>query len=60
MIFPIMLHVNNMHILFNVLFQLRIAPGLEKLFGTRKFTMMYLFCGFFGNLVSLMVNPMKL
>lgn len=58
--FPIMLHANTLHIFFNLFFQLRIGFGMEKQFGHRKFCLLYIFCGFLGNLLSVMVDPMKL
>jgi hypothetical protein len=54
------LHANTLHIFFNVFFQLRIGFGMEKQFGRKKFTMLYLFCGFLGNLLSVVMDPMKL
>lgn len=57
---PIMLHANVLHIFFNLFFQLRIGCSMEKQFGRRKFCMLYLFCGFFGNLMSVVKDPMKL
>merc|ERR1719491_131148 len=55
-----MLHANALHIFFNVFFQLRIGFGMEKQFGRRKFCLLYLFCGFLGNLLSVVSNPFKL
>jgi len=60
LIFPMMLHANALHIFFNLFFQLRIGFGMEKQFGRRKFTIIYLFCGFLGNLISVAADPMKL
>merc|ERR1719221_12764 len=57
---PMMLHANALHIFFNIFFQLRIGFGMEKQFGRRKFCLLYLFCGFLGNLISVAVDPMKL
>jgi len=57
---PIMLHANALHIFFNLFFQLRIGFGMEKQFGKKKFCMLYLFCGFLGNLLSVVMDPMKL
>merc|ERR1740117_356231 len=57
---PIMLHANALHIFFNVFFQMRIGFGMEKQFGRKKFCMLYLFCGFLGNLLSVVMDPMKL
>eukprot|EP00929_Paragymnodinium_shiwhaense_P084623 TRINITY_DN45265_c0_g1_i1.p1 TRINITY_DN45265_c0_g1~~TRINITY_DN45265_c0_g1_i1.p1 ORF type:complete len:385 (-),score=83.47 TRINITY_DN45265_c0_g1_i1:73-1227(-) len=57
---PIMLHANVLHIFFNLFFQMRIGFGMEKQFGRKKFCMLYLFCGFFGNLLSVVRDPMKL
>jgi len=57
---PMMLHANALHIFFNLFFQLRIGFGMEKQFGRRKFCLLYVFCGFLGNLISVMTDPMKL
>jgi len=57
---PMLLHANALHIFFNIFFQLRIGFGMEKQFGRRKFCLMYLFCGFLGNLLSVVANPFKL
>jgi len=58
--FPIMLHANALHIFFNLFFQMRIGFGMEKQFGKRKFCLLYIFCGFLGNLLSVAFDPMKL
>lgn len=60
LLFPVMLHANTLHIFFNLFFQLRIGFGMEKQFGHRKFCLLYIFCGFLGNLLSVLVDPMKL
>jgi len=60
MFLPMMLHANPLHIFFNIFFQLRIGCNMEKQFGRRKFCLMYLFCGFVGNLLSVVADPMKL
>lgn len=57
---PMLLHANALHIFFNMFFQLRIGFGMEKQFGKRKFCLLYLFCGFLGNLLSVVANPFKL
>jgi len=57
---PMTLHANTLHIFFNIFFQLRIGFGMEKQFGRRRFCLIYLFCGFLGNLLSVAVDPMKL
>mmetsp|Transcript_86719 Transcript_86719/g.245547 ORF Transcript_86719/g.245547 Transcript_86719/m.245547 type:complete len:252 (+) Transcript_86719:3-758(+) len=57
---PMMLHANPLHIFFNIFFQLRIGCNMEKQFGRRKFCLLYLFCGFMGNLLSVVADPMKL
>ncbi|CAK9112588.1 unnamed protein product [Durusdinium trenchii] len=57
---PMMLHANALHIFFNLFFQMRIGFGMEKQFGRRKFCLLYMFCGFLGNLISVAVDPMKL
>jgi len=57
---PIMLHANALHIFFNMFFQMRIGFQMEKQFGKRKFCIIYMFCGFIGNLLSVAFDPMKL
>lgn len=57
---PMTLHANALHIFFNLFFQLRIGFGMEKQFGRRKFCLLYMFCGFVGNLLSVAADPMKL
>lgn len=57
---PMLLHANAMHIFFNMFFQLRIGFQMEKQFGKRKFCLLYVFCGFLGNLLSVCFDPMKL
>lgn len=51
---------NALHIFFNLFFQMRIGFGMEKQFGRRKFCLLYMFCGFLGNLISVALDPMKL
>mmetsp|Transcript_50794 Transcript_50794/g.107790 ORF Transcript_50794/g.107790 Transcript_50794/m.107790 type:complete len:393 (+) Transcript_50794:199-1377(+) len=60
LILPMLLHANALHISFNLFFQLRIGFTMEKQFGRRKFCLLYLFCGFLGNLLSVVSNPYKL
>jgi len=60
LLLPMTLHANTLHIFFNVFFQLRIGFGMEKQFGRRRFCLIYLFCGFLGNLLSVAADPMKL
>mmetsp|Transcript_52562 Transcript_52562/g.122283 ORF Transcript_52562/g.122283 Transcript_52562/m.122283 type:complete len:485 (-) Transcript_52562:70-1524(-) len=57
---PVMLHANLTHLLFNVFFQLRMGFGMEKQFGSAKMMLFYLSCGFFGNLMSVLIDPYKL
>ncbi|CAD7956006.1 unnamed protein product [Amoebophrya sp. A120] len=57
---PMMLHANGLHIFFNLFFQSRVGFGIEQQLGTKKFMILYLFCGYFGNLVSILVDPYKL
>jgi len=57
---PMMLHVSILHLLFNLIFQLRIGFGIEKQFGRRKFGLLYLSCGVLGNLMSVAMSPFKI
>jgi len=47
----------RLHIFFNLFFQSRVGFGVEEQLGTRKFMLLYLFCGYFGNLVSVLWDP---
>eukprot|EP01042_Synura_sphagnicola_P031240 gene31240-40219_t len=48
---PIMLHAGVLHVLCNVLIQLRIGGYLNLVFGNLKWSMIYIFSGVFGNIV---------
>ena len=48
----IFLHVNLMHLLMNVFFQLSLSPRFEIELGSQKFTTLFLSAGILGNLVS--------
>lgn len=60
LLMPMTLHANALHIFFNLVFQLRMGFVLEKQYGSRKFCLIYMFCGFVGNLLSVASDPMKL
>jgi membrane associated rhomboid family serine protease len=55
-----MLHANGLHIFFNLFFQSRVGFSVEQDLGPKRFMMLYMFCGFFGNLISVLVDPYKL
>jgi rhomboid protease GluP len=53
----IFVHFNVLHLLLNVFFLLLVGNRLEKIIGSRKFLLLYLLCGFFGNLLTLALGP---
>jgi len=53
---PIILHAGVIHILLNVLTQLRLGQ-FEKLWGSRRFGSSYIMAGFGGNLLSCISQP---
>eukprot|EP01090_Pellita_catalonica_P023754 TRINITY_DN9955_c0_g1_i1.p1 TRINITY_DN9955_c0_g1~~TRINITY_DN9955_c0_g1_i1.p1 ORF type:complete len:379 (-),score=38.49 TRINITY_DN9955_c0_g1_i1:362-1459(-) len=53
---PIFLHAGLLHILFNLLFQLQCFQ-LERLVGTIRMAILYIFCGIAGNLGSCIFLP---
>lgn len=57
---PVMLHANLTHLLFNIFFQLRMGFGMESQFGKWRFALLYTSCGFIGNLISNLWDPLKL
>jgi len=52
LILPIMLHMNNMHIVGNLGIQLAIGFRLEKFIGWGQMIFFYILCGLAGNLLS--------
>eukprot|EP00928_Gymnodinium_smaydae_P045754 TRINITY_DN30460_c0_g1_i1.p1 TRINITY_DN30460_c0_g1~~TRINITY_DN30460_c0_g1_i1.p1 ORF type:complete len:376 (-),score=68.50 TRINITY_DN30460_c0_g1_i1:94-1149(-) len=58
---PVFLHANLGHYAANALVQMRFGYTLEKHLGSKgRFAALYLLSGFFGNLYSTAVDPMKL
>jgi membrane associated rhomboid family serine protease len=51
------LHAHLLHLVFNMLAFILIAPTLERLLGTRAFVLVYIACGLTGSAVSLWSNP---
>jgi len=54
---PIMLHAGVIHLISNVLIQLRVGGYLNLVFGTPKWTWIYLVSGVFGNMCSCIFLP---
>ena len=52
------MHANFTHILFNMLALWMFGMELEHVWGSRKFFIYYLLCGFGGGLANLLVAPM--
>lgn len=52
------MHASFTHILFNMLALWMFGMELEHVFGSRKFLIYYLLCGFGGGLANLLVAPM--
>lgn len=49
---PIFLHVSIIHIVFNLLTQIKIGIDLERTFGSLRAGILYILCGIGGNLLS--------
>jgi len=49
---PIFLHVSLVHIVFNLMMQVKVGMDLEKSFGSIRIFLLYILCGVAGNLVS--------
>lgn len=49
---PIFLHVSIIHIVFNLLTQVKIGIDLERTFGSLRAGILYILCGVGGNLLS--------
>jgi len=54
---PIFLHGSLLHIAFNTWVLFDVGPGVEALYGSRKFLVLYVLTGAFGFLVSFLWNP---
>ena len=48
------LHIGLIHILFNMYMLFAFGPVVERMFGSARFTLIYLWSGLFGSLVSAM------
>lgn len=57
LITPIFLHGGIMHLAVNSYFMFRIAPRLEKTFGTPRFAAIYFLSGLGASLFSFVLNP---
>ena len=49
---PMFLHVSIVHIVFNLIMQVKAGMDLEKTFGSVRLGLLYVICGVGGNLVS--------
>jgi len=54
---PVFLHAGFLHLAFNMLFLYSIGPGLESLFGHRRFLGVFLCAGVLGNVASFAFTP---
>jgi len=50
------LHIGLIHILFNMYMLFAFGPVVERMFGSARFTLIYLWSGLFGSLVSAMYH----
>ncbi len=57
---PIFLHVGIIHLLLNMVMQLRLGYGLEKQFGSLRIAPIYIMSGIYGNLVSAIFLPTRI
>ena len=54
---PIFLHVGIGHIVMNLLMQIRVGRSLEISYGALRIAPIYILCGVFGNLLSVIFVP---
>ncbi len=54
------LHGNLMHLLFNTMVLLDVAPSVEEMYGTSRFLTLYLFTSLTASLASLWYHPIAL
>jgi rhomboid protease GluP len=54
---PIVLHGNLLHLAFNSYALFSLGPEAERIFGTRRFLVIYLIAGFAGTLASFILSP---
>lgn len=54
---PIFLHAGILHLLMNMIMQVRVGPSLEKAFGTVRIAIIYMLSGIFGNISSSIFLP---
>jgi rhomboid protease GluP len=57
LITSIFLHAGAMHLIFNMYALYVLGPQLESFLGKGKFLTIYLFSGFLGNLLSMVLSP---
>nr|WP_281374228.1 rhomboid family intramembrane serine protease [Halobacillus locisalis] len=51
------LHIGTLHLLMNMLALFYLGNAVERIYGSWRFTVIYLFAGVFGGLASFMLNP---
>nr|WP_255534782.1 rhomboid family intramembrane serine protease [Halobacillus sp. GSS1] len=51
------LHIGFLHLFMNMFALYYLGTAVEKLYGTRRFTWIYLLSGLFGGVASFMLNP---
>ncbi|KAJ1633694.1 hypothetical protein T492DRAFT_979197 [Pavlovales sp. CCMP2436] len=57
LITPIFLHADVRHLLFNSISLFNLGPTVERIYGTKRFLLLYLASGLVGNLVGLEYGP---
>lgn len=57
LIMPIFVHIGWQHLLMNTLTLYFLGHLVEKLWGSRRFLLLYLFAGMFGNLLTMFLKP---
>ena len=51
------LHIGTLHLLMNMLALFYLGSAVERIYGSWRFTVVYLLAGVFGGLASFMLNP---
>ncbi|WP_174734127.1 rhomboid family protein [Mesobacillus harenae] len=54
---PIVLHIGLLHLLMNTIALFYLGPLVERLYGSGRFLLIYLFAGFSGSLASFIFSP---
>jgi rhomboid protease GluP len=56
LITPVLLHGSLLHIALNMYALFILGPGLERFYGHRRFLVLYLACGYTGNVLSFLLS----